>query len=128
MICRIDVEVNFKKCVSMIKDYDYLRCYTMLYDTVLSFGAILFDTILLFSAILCDPIQFDPILWYVKRYNKKVGWTNVFNIIFHEEDWLVDGKNNCCWKEGRMWWNVVKDIEASGESIFVRENKRRSDS
>ena len=58
---------------------------------MLLFGFILFDMILPFGAIPYDAIRFDTILWCAKRYDKEIGCTDVFSIIFDVEDGLVNG-------------------------------------
>ena len=75
--------------------------------------------------IRCDTIRDDTIrldtIRCVKRCDKEVEWTNCFDILFDKEDVLVDDNGNFYWSEERVWWNVVKDIEASEENSFFKK-------
>ena len=70
---------------------------------------------MLFGAILCETIRFGTILRDAKCFDKEVGWTNFFDILFDDEDRLVDGNDNCCWRERGMaecshkYWSVRKN-------------------
>ena len=64
----------------------------------------------------------------VMFFDKYIEWINYFHVTFDDEDGLVDGDDNWCWREEMVWWNEVKDIKNSGEIFFSREKDRRFDS
>ena len=118
----------------------------VLYDTIFSLGMVLCDTILpfvkvlyktVFITVLCDTILplgkvlCDTVLSFgcdVEWYDKESGLTNLFYNTIDEKDVIVDHNDNRYWREERVCVNVVKDIVASGEIIFGRENESWFDS
>ena len=92
------------------------------FNTILcdKWHTILSDDWLPFDVIPCKVLRFDTILCGAKYFDKEVGWTNCFDIIFDDEDKLVDGNDNYCWREERVRWNKVKDIKASGVIVVAR--------
>ena len=53
-----------------------------------------------------------------------MGWSNCLDVIFDDKDGLVDVNDNWCWKEERVWHNIVKDVKALGEENCEIKGKR----
>ena len=75
------------------------------------------------GAVLCEMwLPVGMILFGTSRFDKEVDLYICVDTISEWKERLVDNNNNWCWREQRVWWNVLKDMEALEDIIFTREN------